>query len=147
MSLTIGINNLSLAHKGSNGIATATAPDVCKTPSPGGPVPIPYPNIAMLMDANGGTACTKVKIANKNALHQSTQISKSSGDEAGVAGGVVSGKIMGEMTFKLGSNTVKLEGQKAVYQNAMTAHNGVSANLPAGGTHMAPSQTSVKIGP
>jgi hypothetical protein len=45
MSLTIIINNLTLAHKGSNGIAAATLPDVCKTPSPGGPVPIP-PNIA-----------------------------------------------------------------------------------------------------
>ena len=36
----------SLVHKGSNGISTATIPDVCKTPSPGGPVPIPYPNIS-----------------------------------------------------------------------------------------------------
>ena len=34
---------LASMHKGQ----TVTAfPDVCKTPSPGGPVPIPYPNIA-----------------------------------------------------------------------------------------------------
>ena len=25
-------------------------PDVCKTPSPGGPVPVPYPNIGMATD-------------------------------------------------------------------------------------------------
>jgi hypothetical protein len=27
-------------------------PDVCKTPAPGGPVPIPYPNIAMCSNIN-----------------------------------------------------------------------------------------------
>ena len=123
-------------------------PDTCKTPAPpAGPVPIPYPNIAMLTDANGGTCSKKVKFMNKKVVVQTTQISKSSGDEAGSAGGVVSGKNMGEATFKLGSNGVKIEGQKAVYVNCMTAHNGVSANLPAGGTQMAPSQTKVKVAP
>jgi hypothetical protein len=47
MPVTIGVNKLKLSHKAANGIAAATVPDVCKTPSPGGPVPIPYPNIAM----------------------------------------------------------------------------------------------------
>jgi len=46
MAVTININGLTLCHKGSNGISVATVPDVCKTPSPGGPVPIPYPDIA-----------------------------------------------------------------------------------------------------
>jgi hypothetical protein len=47
MSVTININGLSLVHKGSSGTATATIPDVCNTPSPTGPIPLPYPNIAM----------------------------------------------------------------------------------------------------
>ena len=36
MPVTIKINGTanSLVHKGSNGISTATIPDVCKTPSP-----------------------------------------------------------------------------------------------------------------
>ncbi len=31
----------SLVHKGSGGMPAATVPDVCKTPMPGGPVPLP----------------------------------------------------------------------------------------------------------
>ncbi len=50
MSVTVGVNALmpgfTVAHKGSTGISIAMAPDVCKTPSPAGTVPIPYPNIA-----------------------------------------------------------------------------------------------------
>jgi len=37
-------NSRGIAHKGSGGISTVF-PDVSKTPSPGGPVPIPYLNI------------------------------------------------------------------------------------------------------
>jgi len=36
-------NQLRSAHHGQS---VAAFPDVCKTPSPGGPVPIPYPNLA-----------------------------------------------------------------------------------------------------
>src|SRR5258708_4352084 len=45
MSVTIHLNgkSLSLAHKGCSGLTKSTLPDVCKTPSPGGPVPVPYP--------------------------------------------------------------------------------------------------------
>lgn len=123
-------------------------PDTCKTPAPpAGPVPIPYPNIGMLTDADGGSTSQKVKIVNKKAVLMTSKLTKSSGDEAGTAGGVVSGANMKEVTFKLGSNTVKIEGKKIVYVNCMTAHNGMSANLPAGGTQLAPSQTKVKVAP
>jgi hypothetical protein len=43
--VTVGVNNLSIVHKSSNGV-TIAFPDVCKTPAPPAPsVPIPYPNI------------------------------------------------------------------------------------------------------
>ena len=44
MGVTIHVNGKSnsLMHKESMGIAKSTLLDVCKTPSPGGPVPIPY---------------------------------------------------------------------------------------------------------
>ena len=46
MPVTVGVNNMSVVHAGSNGISIAF-PDVCKTPAPPAPfVPIPYPNIA-----------------------------------------------------------------------------------------------------
>ena len=42
MPATVGVNKLSVVHASSNG-TTIAFPDVCKTPSPGGPIPIPYP--------------------------------------------------------------------------------------------------------
>lgn len=49
MANTVGVNKLSVVTRDSNGL-TVAFPDVCKTPSPGGPVPISYPNIARSSD-------------------------------------------------------------------------------------------------
>lgn len=122
------------------------APDVCKTPSPGGPVPIPYPNIAMCMQAAGGTT-TKVKIAGANGIVVNTKISMSSGDEAGTAGGgVVSSKFKGECVYKKGSMKVKTEGKNQCFITSIVGHNGSNANMPAG-AQIAPSQATVLIAP
>ena len=56
--VTVGANQKSVVHKSSNGV-TIAFPDVCKTPSPGGPVPIPYPNIAKSADTSKGSKPTK----------------------------------------------------------------------------------------
>lgn len=121
-------------------------PDVCKTPSPAGPVPIPYPNIAMLTQAKGSTCSSKVKIMGKKAVTVKTEISMSSGDEAGSVGGVISNKIKGEAKFKNGSSKVSVEGNKLVYVTCMTGQNGSNANMPAG-AQVAPSQTKVTVMP
>ena len=71
MAVTIHVNGRSnsLVHKGSNGIAKCTIPDVCKTPSPGGPVPIPYPVIlSMSSDLKKGTKTVKVDGGNMAAV-------------------------------------------------------------------------------
>lgn len=115
-------------------------PDVCKTPAPPAPpVPIPYPNIAMPMMGNPAT--TKVLIAGMPALTKSSKITISSGDEAGVAGGVVSGKIMGPAEFIMGSMKVKLEGNPAVRLGDPTKQNDGNAV----GAVLAPSQAKVMI--
>jgi uncharacterized Zn-binding protein involved in type VI secretion len=122
-------------------------PDVCKTPTPGGPVPIPYPNIAMLNQASGGTVSSKVKIMGKKAATQDTEITMSSGDEAGSVGGVISNKIKGSAKFKQGSSKVKIEGKGAAYLGAMVGQNdGSNSNMPAG-HQVAPSQTKVTVMP
>lgn len=118
-------------------------PDVCKTPSPAGPVPIPYPNIAMVNQASGTTK--KVKVAGKPAVTKKSKISRSSGDEAGSAGGVVSNVNMNQVTYKKGSSKVKFEGQPVEHLTAMTGHNGSNPNHPAG-AQIAPSQTKLIIG-
>jgi len=120
-------------------------PDVCNTPSPVGPIPIPYPNFAMCNLAQGGTVSREVKICSKEVLTKKSIIAQTSGDEAGVNNGVVSGTVMGEAKFLTYSSKVYIEGQPIVYQGCQTAHNGNNANCPVG-THMAPSQTKVMIG-
>ena|SRR6187455_25314 len=119
-------------------------PDVCKTPTPAGPVPIPYPNTAQLPMAVQTTV--KVSVMNMPALVVTSKIPLSSGDEAGTAGGVVSGMFIGEVSFKKGSSKVMFEGKGVLHVSAVSGHNGSNANAP-GGMIAAPSQTVVLVGP
>ncbi|WP_192182794.1 DUF4150 domain-containing protein [Mesorhizobium amorphae] len=115
MSVTIHINGTSnsLAHKGSMGISKSTLPDVCKTPSPGGPVPIPYPIIiSMSSDLTGGTTTVKVDGGNMAAI-KGSELSRCTGDEPGTAGGVKSSTNMKEAAWILYSFDVKLDGKNA----------------------------------
>lgn len=112
MGVTINVNGLSLVHKGSGGVAMATVPDVCKTPSPGGPVPVPYPNIARSASLAKGSTTVKVDGGN-SAANKGSEFSTSSGDEAGTLGGVKSGVNMKEATWLTYSMDVKIEGKNA----------------------------------
>lgn len=113
MPVTVKVNGTvnSLVHKGSNGISMATIPDVCKTPSPGGPVPIPYPNISQSATLAKGT--TTVKADGMMIAIKGSEFSLSNGDNAGVAGGVKSSTFMKESTWFLYSFDVKMDGQNA----------------------------------
>lgn len=114
-------------------------PDVCNTPTPAGPVPIPYPNLGM--PTMGNPATLKVMIGGMPALTKASEISMSSGDEPGVSGGVVSGKNMGPVKFMMGSLTVKFEGNPAVRLSDPTQHN--DGNTV--GLVLAPSQSVVMV--
>ena len=59
-------------------------PDVCKTPSAPGPIPIPYPNIAKSSDTSNGSK--KVKVDGKEVSTKGSDYVKSTGDEAGTDG-------------------------------------------------------------
>lgn len=120
-------------------------PDVCNVPSPVGPIPTPFPNMGMCNQAKGDTVSKVVKICMKEALTKKTEISQSMGDEAGTAGGLISGMNMGLVKFTSASTKVKFEGQYAVYLGCQTAHNGNNANCPVG-SQLDPSQTKVMIG-
>jgi hypothetical protein len=123
MPVTVNINDLSLCHKGSNGITTATIPDVCKTPAPPAPpVPIPYPNIAMSSDLLQGTTTVSADGGNMCAIDGS-QFMKSTGDEAGVAGGIVSNLFIKEATWILYSFDVKFEGKAVCRLTDKMFHN------------------------
>lgn len=136
------------ASTNGGGQCAITGPiDFCKTPTPGGPVPMPYPNFGMANQASGGTCSSKVKICGKKTIVKGTEIPMSTGDEGGVAGGgVVSSQFKGPVKYKKGSGKVKAEGKPICHLSSMTGHNGNNANMPAG-LQVAPSQTKVTVSP
>ena len=129
MSVTVSVNSLALSHKGANGIAVATVPDICKTPSPAGPVPIPYPNIARSATLSDGTTTVKADGGNMCA-HKSSKYASSNGDEAGTAGGVKSGVNMKAAQWISYSMNVKLDGEAACrLSDKMTSNNENTVSL------------------
>ena len=121
-------------------------PDVCKTPAPPAPnpVPIPYPNIAMPSNAKGSSCSSKVKISNKKVFTKKSEISSSTGDEAGLQKGLISSKTRGKAKPKTKSSKVKVEGQGVVYHTCMFGQNGNNANAPPG-CQVSPSQMKVTV--
>ena len=113
-------NGRGIAHKGSGGMSIAF-PDVCKTPTPGGPVPIPYPNIGKASDTSGGP--TKVKTDGKMPMVKGAKYSKSTGDEAGTIGGMLSNVNRNVCEFMLYSFDVKFEGKNVCRMGDSMWHN------------------------
>ncbi|MDQ2067069.1 DUF4150 domain-containing protein [Xinfangfangia sp. CPCC 101601] len=119
------INGLGLTYKSTIGISMATIPDVCKTPSPGGPIPIPYPNIAQQSSLKGGTTTVKAK-SNMIAI-KGSQYGSSNGDEPGTAGGVKSSVTMKATDWITYSFDVKMDGQNACRHTDKKFHNNQNA--------------------
>jgi hypothetical protein len=121
MGASVGVNMMSVVHQDSGGISPCF-PDVCKTPSPGGPIPIPYPNIAKSGDT--AQATKKVKCDGNPVCVQDSNFSTSVGDEAGQAGGgVVSNKTKGKAEFVNFSFDVKFEGKGVARALDLMLHN------------------------
>ena len=118
-------------------------PDVCKTPVGPSIVPIPYPNISMGTMAIPPTTALKVLIAGGPAHNLGTQIAMSNGDQPGVAGGIISGMIMGPTKFLMGSTATMFGGKPAARLTSMRGQNG--SNMNAVGATIAPAQTKVLV--
>lgn len=113
-------NARGIVHKGSNGISIVF-PDVCKTPTPGGPVPIPYPNIGKSSDTTKGPK--SVLTDGEMPMVKEAQYSRSTGDEAGTAKGVMSSDQMGVCEFMMFSADVKFEGKNVCRMGDPLFHN------------------------
>ena len=113
-------NCRGIVHKGSGGMSI-TFPDVCKTPTPAGPIPLPYPNIGKSADTSGGP--TTVKVDGNMPMVKGAKYMMTTGDEAGSAGGVMSSSIKGEAEFMMYSFDVKLEGKGACRLGDPLFHN------------------------
>jgi hypothetical protein len=121
MANTVGVNKMSVVTKDSNG-TTVAFPDVCKTPGPGGPIPIPYPNIARSSDTARGSK--EVKVEGNPVCLKDSNFSTSTGDEAGTAGGgVVASKTRGKAEFVNFSFDVKFEGKNVPRALDLMFHN------------------------
>ena len=118
--VTVFANMRGVSHKGSMGMSIVF-PDVCKTPSPAGPIPIPYPNIGKSSDTSSGP--TKVKVDGQMPMTKGAKYMMTSGDEAGVAMGVISNSIKGVAEFMLYSFDVKFEGKNVCRLGDPMFHN------------------------
>lgn len=120
-------NGRTVIHKGDGLTQSSGPPDVCKTPSPNGPVPVAYPNAALDSDLAKGTK--GVKIAGNPVALANSNIRASTGDEAGTAGGgLMSSKTKGKLTFGSSSLDVIVEGKGVVRFGDVTQHNGNTFN-------------------
>jgi hypothetical protein len=128
MPATVLVNNLTVVHQTSNGVVT-TFPDVCKTPSPSGPIPLPYPNVAQSTTTSDGSS--SVTADGNPIMLKTSSFALSTGDEAGSAMGVVSNKIKGKAYPTMYSFDVKVEGQNVFRQTDLMLGNGGSpTNTP-----------------
>ncbi len=88
-------------------------PDVCLTPGPTGPVPVPYTNVARSRDLEKGSRT--VSINGAPVCLSTSRLGASTGNEAGTAGGgVASGKSKGAAHPVNYSFSVRLEGRPVV---------------------------------
>lgn len=120
MAQTVFANSRGVDHKGSGGMSIVF-PDVCKTPTPAGPIPIPYPNIGKAGDTSNGTK--KVKVDGKMAMVKGAKYSTTTGDEPGSVGGIVSSSTKGPAEYMLYSFDVKMEGKNACRLGDPLFHN------------------------
>jgi hypothetical protein len=146
MATKVGVNKRTVVHKDSGG-TVAFMPDVCRTPQPTGPpLPIPYPNTAVAADADKG-AKTVTCDGNPILLQQSV-FSKSTGDEAGSAGGVASSSTKGAAEFVGYSFDVQVEGKGvARFGDLMLGNKGSAVNTPPAPEQQAPMPVAKEVAP
>ena len=128
MAASTTVNGRTVVHRTSGG-ALATFPDVCLTPTPGGPVPIPYPNLARSADLADGTRT--VTVDGSPLAVEDSVFARSTGDEPGTQKGVLSQAVMGEARFLNWSFDVKAEGKGvARLMDPMSSNGGSPTNTP-----------------
>lgn len=114
-------------------------PDVCNTPTPAGPVPIPYPNLAL--GPMGVPAAYKVLFMGTPAHNMATTVPMTNGDNAGVAMGVASGSVMGPSRHLTAAFTCLVGGMPCTRMTSVALQN--STNCP--GVRVVPSQVKVLV--
>jgi hypothetical protein len=106
MSGPVRINGRDVVTSKSGGVSFAFG-DVCKVPDGGGP--IPFVNVAVSADA--ANTARAVRAGGVPVMLARSTFARSTGDEPGKDGGVVSGTTQGAAVFSNYSYDVRIEGQ------------------------------------
>ncbi|MBA2479300.1 MAG: DUF4150 domain-containing protein [Planctomycetes bacterium] len=122
MARTVSADRRTIVHKGSGSVSVAF-PDVCKT-SPF-MIPVPYPNVGKSSDTTGGPAT--VRIDGKMPMVRGATYARSTGDEAGAGGGLLSQTTRGSCEFILYSFSVTFEGRGVCRVGDPMFHNRINA--------------------
>lgn len=93
---------MASVHLGGGMEPKGNLPDVRKTPTPGGAVPTPFPQVG------APEAGAKVKVSKEAFMKESSRAL--AGMEAGTGGGILSNVIKGSPSFLAASFKVKKEG-------------------------------------
>ena len=120
MAQTTFANGRGVVHKGSGG-KSVVFPDVCKTPVGSAVVPIPYPNMGQSKDTVKGPKT--VTFDGQMPMVKGAQYSKSTGDEPGKMGGIISGVQKSVCEFMTYSFDVKVEGKSLCRMGDLLFHN------------------------
>ncbi len=121
------------------GVMNFAFPDVCLVPTPVGPIPLPFPNIAV--SVTHIPAVFNVIFGGGLAENLLTPGTLSNGDNAGVAMGVASGTVMGPDRYMMGSFKTMVGAAFATRLTSLTIQN--STNMV--GMSLTPSQAKVLI--
>lgn len=137
--MSVGVNPPKTPiTKGSNGMATATLPNVCKMPGPPAPfVPSPLPNFGKSGEKPDGYT-SNVKVEGKSVAIKGASFG-SMGDMAskGTGGGLVSASTHGICKFiGPGSMDVKFEGGNVQQLSDPMTNNGAGSGSPANAATM-----------
>ncbi|MBU2511436.1 DUF4150 domain-containing protein [bacterium] len=121
---TVSANGLTVITKGNKAKLQSTIPDICSIPGPNGKIPIPFMNTAKSEDLSGGTVT--VQIEGQSVAVMGSVISKSSGDAAGVLGGIISGGTEGKATTIMFSPDVIMEMRPVIRKTDMAIMNDIN---------------------
>ncbi|MFH1019068.1 MAG: DUF4150 domain-containing protein [Pseudomonadota bacterium] len=116
-------------------------PDVCKTPTPAGPVPIPYPN--MSYSTISSPAPYTITVDAMPVLNQLSKGMVSVGDQPGVLLGLVDQALAGQTIYTLGCFTIFAGGAPAQRLTSLTGQNAMGMIPNAPGMCAVPSQVTV----
>ncbi len=108
MSQTTFANGRGIVHLASGG-SSLVYPDVCKTPVGSALVPIPYPNRGRCSDGSKGPVT--VRCEGRMPMVKNAIYTRSSGDEKGKGGGLLSFVNKGRCEFIVYSFDVKFENR------------------------------------